>query len=225
MISFLAMTYYLNEKYSLTHLNYNRKLRLKSIEKFVIKPDMNRLNNLFDLLTIKEAHHQNILERLNLLSFKKLANGIISNEYYQNEIKEYLDLNENNVKANNKFIKYLNNISEYYSFKWNKKNQIDSSIDESRMPKPVFVTAANKKYFEPLKEIIENIKFYYPHFIIYVYILNDMNESMIKNLKNICNNEQCKIIKFDSDNRYKNKSPHVSNLVTYSWKPLIIQVC
>jgi hypothetical protein len=226
MISFLSMTHYLNERYSLTYLNNNRKIRLNNVEKFAIKPNINRLNSLFDLMTIKEAYYQDILDRLNLISFKKLANGAgLNDEYYRKEIKEYLDLNGKVIKVNEKFIKYLNKKSEYFSFIWEKTT---SKIDfqnisiGSTTQKPVFLTSANKKYYEPLKEIIKNIKHYFPNSFIYVYILNEINDNMIKDLDLLCE-DQCKIIKFDSDDRYKSKSPHVSNLVTYSWKPLIIQ--
>ena len=231
MISLLSMTYYLNEKYSLNYINSNHKLRLKSVEKFVIQPNKNRLNDLFDILSSKEDYYQDVLGKLNLISFKELVNGANSNQYYQREIDQYLDLNSNTIKANDKFIKYLNNKSEYYSFKLEKKidqqkfnkNDIHDCSIRSTTPNPVFLTAANKKYFEPLKEIVENIKTYFPDFTIYIYFLDDINDLMMNDLNNLCK-DQCKIFKFDSDNQYKNKSPHVSNLVTYSWKPLIIQV-
>ena len=34
---------------------------------------------------------------------------------------------------------------------------------------------------------------------------------------------ECEIRKFDENNIYKNVSPHVMNMITYAWKPLIIQ--
>ena len=136
-----------------------------------------------------------------------------------------LNKNENKITVNEKFVNYLKNKSESHSFQYYHSNQKSVQKDRyfTKNNQPVVLISANYKYFEPLAQSIQNIKSKFPSLLIYVYELGGFHSGMIKQLNQLCKH-QCKLIKFDKDNFYRNVSPHVANLITYSWKPLVIQV-
>jgi hypothetical protein len=106
-----------------------------------------RLNRLFDILSKKELESNNYLiqKKLGLISFKDLA-------YHKKVNNDYLKLSGDQIMATDKFIQYLYDISNLYSFQ-NPRNNINlSPFDDA---KPVIVTAANQGIFKII--IIKNI--------------------------------------------------------------------
>lgn len=90
--------------------------------------------------------------------------------------------------------------------------------------KPVIMTAANNRYFVPLMRVLKNIRAYFKDNLIIVYDLG-IKAHNVKKLKKVCHeSNNCEIRQFDVGRVYSRKAPHVLDMYTYSWKPIIIQV-
>jgi len=103
------------------------------------------------------------------------------------------------------------------------------------------LTAVNNKYYKPVISSIKNIQLHFPNIKLIIYdlgltakmrhrvsafyvpssILFDIYLVFFSKVQQVC---QCELVEFDKDHLYRNTSAHISNLITYSWKPLIIQV-
>lgn len=167
-------------------------------------PDLtlDRLNSLFSVLEQKESQLKYVFIKLNVILFSDVRDLVrnqsllINTKYneYDEEFKTYLTVNKqtNHVEATEKFMQYLNALSNRYTFqtqfrksikfrsyksvKLNNSflclmltlNRIYPLKDEE---KPVFMTAANHKYYTPLLETIENLKQIFPDFKLIIYDL------------------------------------------------------
>lgn len=180
---------------------------------------LQRLNRLFSILSVKEAVYSYIFSKLNVISFEELiANKLTSNQ----DASTYLQIKDGQIKASELFVQYLFNLSNRYSFhtKQRKSNQGNLEFEKTKQDKPVFMTAANHKYFAPLIETVQNLQSFFPDFKLIVYDLG-LTSRNLQAVKAVC---KCEIRTFDTDGIYSRISPHITNMITYSWKPLIIQV-
>lgn len=90
--------------------------------------------------------------------------------------------------------------------------------------KPVVMTAANNRFFVPLMRALENIRDHFKDNLIIVYDLG-IKAHNIKKLKKVCHDSSnCEIRQFDVGRVYSRIAPHVLDMYTYSWKPIVIQV-
>ena len=225
--------------------------------KKVYSPDLSltRLNHLFSVLQRNESRLKSIFSKLNVFLFADLIeiirnkDTVINNDYneFDTEIKTFLKINNvtNQIEATNNFLKHLQKISNRFTFQTHYRKSIEFRQFEEDEEKPVFMTAANHKYYNPLVETINNLKQFFPNFKLIIYDLGLKEKNLqvvsisfnnssylcityayiklifILKIKSICN---CEIRTYDANDEYKNISPHVANMITYSWKPLIIQV-
>ena len=95
-----------------------------SYRKFINNISEHELNKLFGILQdfeIRFANKQSIIDNLDLMSFSKLKTIKRENRIqyeFKNEVDKYLSLdNENNLVSNPELVRYLNNISEYYTYR------------------------------------------------------------------------------------------------------------
>lgn len=125
--------------YSLSSLNVHqdtnssRKLSSKTqgTDLFLNKINQDRLGRLFSKLALVEENYfssENLSEKLGLISFKQIkeikeknSSELEKNDYkkFSYEIKEflYIDPNYGNIRPSEKFIDYLKNKSEFFSYK------------------------------------------------------------------------------------------------------------
>ena len=108
--------------------NLNTKRNLVSINenKYIFNMmSPKRLNKLFNIIHEKEKQIELVLRKLNLIIFDDIIKYIDSNnmlalplaqQYFKSEIKDFLQVIGNKIQITNKFIDYLNNQSDYYSF-------------------------------------------------------------------------------------------------------------
>jgi hypothetical protein len=98
---------------------------VKKIKNDYIFPiEANRINKLFRILIDKEKDYVTILDKLELPSFQK----IIKNEKINNfEYNDYLKVINTNLVATDKFVSFLNNLSDIHSFN-PRKNVLRSKI-------------------------------------------------------------------------------------------------
>ena len=84
-----------------------------------------RLNKLFNIIHEKEKRIQHVLRKLNLLIFDDvIKNSYIKNlldlpflqQHFNSEIKDFLQVIDNKIEVTDKFIDYLSNQSDYYTF-------------------------------------------------------------------------------------------------------------
>ena len=97
----------------------NKKIKeiIKNFEKnetkYIFPIEANRINKLFRILIDKEKDYVTVLDKLELPSFQKIKN----NEKIKNfKYNYYSKVINNNVVASDKFLNYLNNLSDIYSF-------------------------------------------------------------------------------------------------------------
>jgi hypothetical protein len=202
----------------------NPKWKKKENEQFIFNMDSpHRLNKLFDLVYEKEKKIEPVLRKLGLVVFDDLINDKLSllplsfNEF-RTEIPSFLQIVDRKVKATPKFIQFLNEQSNFYSFANPRKN-VERSKIARKNEMPTIVTAANQKYFDALQATVYQIHKYLPDYRLIIYDLGLTPKQYKLTLDN-CN---CEIRAFDPNNQYANISSHIKNLHTYSWKPLIIQ--
>lgn len=125
--------------YSLSSLNVhqdansNRKLSSKTQGSglFLNKINQHRLGRLFSKLALVEKNYfssENLNEKLGLISFKQIreikeknSSELEKNDYkkFSYEIKEFLNIDQSNgnIRPSEKFIDYLKNKSEFFSYK------------------------------------------------------------------------------------------------------------
>ena len=103
---------------------------VKKIKNDYIFPiEANRINKLFRILINKEKDYITVLDKLELPSFQKIKN----NEKIKNfEYNDYLKVINNNLVATDKFVSYLNNLSDIHSFN-PRKNVLRSKILDVRL--------------------------------------------------------------------------------------------
>jgi len=75
----------------------------------------------------------------------------------------------------------------YYS----KRNDLKGTFKDDDNDKPVFMTAANHKYYGPLIETIQNLKLFFPGLKLIIYDLGLKSN----NLKDVCSYFIYKIMK------------------------------
>lgn len=105
----------------------------------------------------------------------------------------------------------------------------------------VILTAVNSKYYHPGFNTIKNVQLHFPNIKLIIYDLGltaKMRDHVVAfyvssslffktymviflKVQEVC---KCELVEFDKDHLYRKTSAHISNLITYSWKPLIIQV-
>ena len=113
----------------------NKKIKeiIKNFEKnetkYIFPIEANRINKLFRILIDKEKDYVTVLDKLELPSFQKIKN----NEKIKNfEYNDYLKVINNNLVATDKFVSYLNNLSDIHSFN-PRKNVLRSKILDVRL--------------------------------------------------------------------------------------------
>jgi hypothetical protein len=96
---------------------------VKSNESLILDLSADRLNKLFDILHDKERKYSSVMKNLQLFMFEDLVssnNKPKANDeqkMFPNETSEFLKVLGNRVRVTNKYLNYLNNITEFYSFK------------------------------------------------------------------------------------------------------------
>jgi hypothetical protein len=116
------------------HDDQNESDDIKEIDyKFVLELKGNRLNKLFDILLESETKYEQTLDKLNILSFKK----IINKEKSVNNA--YLQVKDRRIFATDELKAYLNEMSEYYVFN---RSQVNS-----RKVRIQYFHNKNLKYF------------------------------------------------------------------------------
>lgn len=94
---------------------------------FIIDFTANRISSIFNILKQKEETYGDVLEQLDLISFKDLI-STGSSIHYPNEVNEYLTVENKQIKPNRKFINYLNNKSTFHSFAKPRSNVVLKKI-------------------------------------------------------------------------------------------------
>jgi hypothetical protein len=84
-------------------------------EKLVnLKLTHTRLDNLFALMQLKESLYLRVNDRLGLFSIEKVLKN--KSLRFLNDIQEFLGVENGKVVSTDKFVRYLNNKSLFYSF-------------------------------------------------------------------------------------------------------------
>jgi hypothetical protein len=183
-------TIHINENLSTStfKMTQNRilsKLTTIQEEKYLIKINSERINKLFQILYAKENLYGNILNNLKLISFSSLINKKYENisnnktnntsysipnyNEFNKEIKKYLEIDKKKILAKPEFVQFLLDKSDKYSFNQPRNNVKKAKIKEEN--KPVFVTAANSDYFDPLQATVDRIHSNFPDFKLIIYDL------------------------------------------------------
>ena len=120
------MLYFLTFAIIISYLATNQSTIKTEIRyrKFINNISEHELNKLFGILQdfeIRFANKQSIIDNLDLMSFSKLKtikrDNLMKYEF-KHEVDKYLSLdNENNLVSNPELVRYLNNISEYYTYR------------------------------------------------------------------------------------------------------------
>ena len=119
--------------------DYQNESDIKEIDsKFVLELKGNRLNKLFDILLESETKYEQTLDKLNIVSFKKIINKENS---FNNS---YLQVKDRKIFATDELKIYLNDLSEYYVFN---RPQVNS-----RKVRIQYFHNKNFKYFISLKK-------------------------------------------------------------------------
>jgi len=191
---------------------------------YLNKISTERINTLFSVLKEKEVDYKSIFNDFDFFSFTDMVShteNITQITPYSSEVKSFLDIQNNNVVATDLFINYLQEISHNQTF-------INFQSPERKLnrkmgkyeTKPTIIIAGNSGYYKRLEATIFYVHKYFPDFPLIVYDLGltDLQQKLtILNCK-------CQVRKFDENKKYSRISPHVLDLQTYAWKPLIIQV-
>jgi hypothetical protein len=123
-------------------VNLSTKRNLVSINenKYIFNMTLpNRLNKLFNIIHEKEKQIELVLRKLNLIIFDDIIKYIDSNnllalplaqQYFNSEIRDFLRVIGNKIQITNKFIDYLNNQSDYYSFYNPRKSILKQKIND-----------------------------------------------------------------------------------------------
>lgn len=111
----------------LISLNFVIKLSINSYDQkndrindeYIMEVSAQRINRLFDILLEKEKQYNSVMKDLGLILFENLINekGDSTLGKFPNEVKKFLKITNNRVRVNNKFIRFLHNISYFYTFK------------------------------------------------------------------------------------------------------------
>jgi hypothetical protein len=181
-------------------------------ENFINKISIERLNKLFQILFDNEQKQHpkltQILKQLEVISFNNLIKTNQNGDYFQ--------IIDNKVQIQQKFIDNLISMSNFYSFhNSNYNNNTKPVLNDNK----VIVTAADSGYYGPMQASLFHIHKQFPNHKIIVYDLG-LTPDQVEKTKQKC---KCQIKQFNINGIYSNISAHISNLRTYSWKPLIIQ--
>jgi len=86
-----------------------------------------RLDHFLNLLQLKESLYLRIDDRLGLFSFKQL----LKNESFEffNETHEFLSVENGKVVTTDKFLSYLSNKSQFYSFEKTHSNYSNGKLE------------------------------------------------------------------------------------------------
>ncbi len=165
---------------------------------------------------------------------------------YGEEARLYLQVVDGELQATDRFLRDLRAVSHNYSFRSYGEGQ-RSRVETKGLNQPeVIMLTADKKYFQPLTEVIRNIQEHFqPEVRIIIFdlglthrmrtlvrgkgrLLHGLGHSRLTTacffkVIDMCR-RSCELRLFDKDGEYSKYSPHVLNLNTYSFKPLIIQV-
>lgn len=132
MLGFISVNVFIVIYYFFMPKNYekshNRNTDTESdaydIHDFVLNINSERINKLFKIIHQKEDLFGSLLEKLNLIQFKKLVDKSYLSDssnplnVYKKEVDDYLEIVDNqNVNIKEKFVKELNILSFNYSFK------------------------------------------------------------------------------------------------------------
>uniref|UniRef100_A0A0N4ZCD2 Peptidase_M16_C domain-containing protein n=1 Tax=Parastrongyloides trichosuri TaxID=131310 RepID=A0A0N4ZCD2_PARTI len=101
---------------------------------------------------------------------------------------------------------------EEFKLEKSDSDYIDPIIDE--IPKPVIVTAFSQNHFEEADNLIRSIRKFLPTHKVVIYDLG-LEEASIDIIRKVCNVEYRKF-------NYSKYPPHVEDLMTYAWKPIIL---
>jgi hypothetical protein len=119
--------------------NHQNESFIKKFDsKFVLELRGNRLNKLFDILLESETKYEQTLDKLDIVSFKKIINKENS---FNNT---YLQVKDKRIFATDELKAYLNEMSEYYVFN---RSQVNS-----RKVRIQYYHNNNLKYFVCLKK-------------------------------------------------------------------------
>jgi hypothetical protein len=78
------------------------------------EPNKSRLDNLLYLMQSKEPHYRRLNDRLRLFSFEHVLNN--ESLKFSNETREFLDVENERIISTAKFMRYLGNKSNFFSF-------------------------------------------------------------------------------------------------------------
>lgn len=125
-INFKEILYFLTFTIIISYLAKNQstiktEIRYRKFINNISEHDLNKLFGILQNFEIRFANKQSIIDNLDLISFSKLKTNKRENRMqyeYKNEVDKYLSLdNKNNIVSNPELVKYLNNISDYYTYR------------------------------------------------------------------------------------------------------------
>lgn len=158
--------------------------RLNSVAtstRFVNEISEERLNKLLRVLQQRESDIRPDLQSyLGLISFDDIRNELTI-ENNQTRIGEFLTLAEVNrtVQVTPKFVKYLRNMSEFFSFVRPRNDFVLETIRDPKR-KPALLIGTDFKYFSLVMDALQHIKQYLPDYPLVVYDLGIYSSYMLE---------------------------------------------
>ncbi|CAF2053808.1 unnamed protein product [Rotaria magnacalcarata] len=172
-----------------------------------VKPTIERIRNLLEIIRSKEDIYQPLLERFGVFD---MTNPTAS-------LKPYTDENKKAIHVDRRIMHYLKQISSYLSDGLG--NNRTNKYRVRCLRRPVFVLACDQSFFNELQGAIHTLNTYWPDHKIAFYnlgITSDQEELLREKCK------RCTIIKFPFSD-IEDYALYVGTLRFYSFKPFVIQ--
>ncbi|CAF4499164.1 unnamed protein product [Rotaria socialis] len=190
-----------------------------------VKPTIERIRNLLEIIRSKEDTYQLLLERFGVFDMTNPTASLkaYTDESNIDEIKtlynRYIKLMPDNktIHVDHTIIDYLKQISSYLSD--GLENNRTNRFQVGCLRKPVFVLACDQSFFNGLQGAIRTLDTYWPDHKIAFYnlgITSDQEELLREKCK------RCEIIKFPFSDIGK-YALYFGTLKFYSFKPFVIQ--
>ncbi|CAF1489733.1 unnamed protein product, partial [Rotaria sp. Silwood1] len=192
------------------------------------QPTIQRLQKLFQILLSYENKYDKIFDYLGIFRFNNFPNTLYlfanNTEYLKNIyclFQKYINISDNGyiININDDLISYLKLISNYLSDGFKNKHLNWNNISKTKIQKPVIILAANSHFFDTLQASMRTINEHLNDYKIAIYDLQ-FSSIQLKMIKENC--ERCTIIPFPFT-RIESVAPHIRNLGTFAWKPIVIQ--
>lgn len=159
-------------------LNYKSPIN-ESTNDNRIKPTIERLNKLFQILISHEEKNRQLFDYLDVFRFTDISNTLrpYANDTENFEkisclFQRYITINETgHIDIKSDFIFYLKQISKYLSDGFRNEHLNWKNISTDDIPKPVIILAANAHFYDTLQASMRTVDKYLNNYSVAIYDL------------------------------------------------------